>query len=168
MQVSATGSRRAGWNAQKHLDVLVRRSLASPLVPCVEVEVVLLAGAGVVRLHAAVVVVELDENGVEADGIEEGLVCGVGVRALWRGCKVALLAVGSVVDEAAELSNEGHHVLDGGLEVKVKAVDGRRIERSQRAAAGVVRPENIPNLVGSIDGGRFTCESAFSVCGATN
>jgi hypothetical protein len=67
-------------------------------------------GAWDVGARAAVVVVELDENGVEVDGsCEHGAVCCIGVGTLGCGGEVVFLSCGGV-HEAAELVGEGDHV----------------------------------------------------------
>lgn len=110
---AARRARRAG-NSQEDLDILVAARVAAPVVPGLEVEVGLVCRAAHVRLRAAVVVVELHEDGVEVDlSLEHVVHVGVRVWALRRSSEHPVLArLGLVrVHEAAQLVGEVDHVL---------------------------------------------------------
>ena len=80
-------------DTEEDLDVFVQGHGFSPVIPGCEVEVVLRVAAWDEGLETTVVVVELDEYGVEIDGsIEHGSICGVGVWTLWSGCEVVFLS----------------------------------------------------------------------------
>jgi hypothetical protein len=90
-EVSGSGSTGVTGNTNKDLDVGVGGRVLGPGVPGLEV-VVLGAGAGDVVVDSAVVVVELDPDGVEFNGAVEHLVIGgVGVDTLWGGGQVVFL-----------------------------------------------------------------------------
>lgn len=90
-EISSSGSTSVAGNTNKDLDVWVGRGVLGPGVPGFKV-VVLGAGAGNVVVDSAVVVVELDPDGVEADGTVEHLVIGsIGVDTLWGSGQKVLL-----------------------------------------------------------------------------
>ena len=122
--------------ANKHLRILILRRLARPLVPGVKVEVGLVFGGGLEGLQTAGVVVELDEDRVDGHrSVQDVFVCGVGIGALRGGCQIDPLgAVG--VGELAQSACERRHVLRGGFEVEVEAVDRRVSEGSEDLAVG--------------------------------
>lgn len=85
-EVSGSGGTSVTGNTDEDLDVWVGGGVFGPGVPSLEVVVVLGAGSGDVIVDSAVVVVELDPDGVEADGTVEHLVIGsIGVDTLWSG-----------------------------------------------------------------------------------
>lgn len=131
-----------GGNTEQHLDVLVLRIILGPLVPRVEVESVLSFGALLEGIQATGVVVELHKHGVHGDGtrsVQEVLVSGIGVRALWRSRKEVLLVLFGV-HQLAEALRKGVHVAVGGFKVQVKPVNGDTAERTVDLGRRLVGP----------------------------
>lgn len=161
----ATTSARSGRNTKQELDVGVLAALG-PLVPDIEVEGVLGALALLEVVDATPVVVELDLDEVEGDGVESGAVGGIGVDALGSSRQQELLAA-SVVHQAAELGAKGGKVVDSGLEVKVETVDNSRAEGSVDLLSRRNRAEHVPDKLGSVLGVSGARPAALRVGGTT-
>lgn len=136
---SSTGVSRY---AQHDLDIRVQRHSLCPVVPSVEVKVILRAGSYSERADTTVVVVELHPNDIEIHrSSQHGTVCSIGVGALrCRGQEPLLAGVG--VHEGTELLAESGHVGDGGLKVEIEAVDHRSAEGTGRGGTGRVGAED--------------------------
>jgi hypothetical protein len=121
-------------DAENDFDVRVQGDGFGPVVPGVEVEVVLSAGANGERLQAAVVVIELDPDSVEGNLASKHRSIGcVWIWTLWSGGEVIGLSgrrSGSR-HEIAELISKSRHVADGRFEIEIKAIDNRASKRTR-------------------------------------
>lgn len=140
----------------------------SPVVPLLEV--VLVGGAlGAISVDTAVVVVELDPDGVNIDRtVEDVLVSLVGVRTLGCSSQEEVLATLVGLNQGPELVGESSHVLDIGLEVEVESVQGRVTEGTKSIGAFLLGTKGLPHQLGAVFGIGLRLEAAFAVCGATN
>jgi len=85
--VSGSGGAGVTGYPKHDLDVGVQADSLRPVIPSVEVEVVLGASSSGVRLYATVVVVELNPDDIEIDGSSKhGTIGSIGIRALRSGC----------------------------------------------------------------------------------
>lgn len=170
-EVARARCRCRAWNSEKDLDVAVCRSSLGPPIPDVEVEVVLRRGAGDKGLDTAVVVVELDKDGVEADiTVEHGIICHVGIGTLGSGCEHPLLACRGLirVHERAQSLTKGVDVLCRGLKVKVETVDDRGAKGTKSITTRLDRSKHGPDLVGHAARSLGCSKAALGVRGSAN
>lgn len=147
---------------EQDFDIRVLGHGFRPVIPGSEVKVILGRGTSDEGLHAAVIVVELDKDGIERDrAVEHGVICCVRVRAL-RSSGQEVGAAGRSAHEGAELAGEGRHVADGALEVEVEAVDDCVSKGAGHVGAGL-GTEDGPEVLGGAGCGRGAGEAAFRV-----
>ena len=119
-------------------------------------------------MNAAIVVVELYPDNVEAHGaIEHLVVGGVGVGAL--GCSGEdVLFTTSRVHQTAELVSESSHVGDACLEIEIETIDHGATKGAQGSGAGLLWAKGGPDQVRASNRGGCGLESAFCVGSAPN
>jgi hypothetical protein len=140
----------------------------SPVVPLLEV--VLIGGAlGAIGVDTAVVVVELDPDGVDIDRtVEDLLVSLVWVRTLWCSSQEEVLTTLVGLNQGPELVSERGHVLDVGLEVKVESIQGSVAEGTKSIGAFLLGTKGLPHQLGTVFGIDLRLEATLAVCGSTN
>lgn len=146
--VSAARSRSSG-NAQEEFHVLIWARVLGPIVPDVKIERILGGRARLKIGDTAPIVIKLNHDKVESNGIQSWAIGSVGKHTLRRRSQVKLLTTRGI-HKTPQLGTESGQVISGGLEVEVEPIDDSRAKRTVDALARRYGSKHVPDQLGSI------------------